>query len=316
MDVSEVLVDYLHDIRHLSQGTRQQYQYHLTEFAQWTAQEGIHLEQVNNRVVQSFLEWVRATHKPHKNGKEALSTRTLVGYVQSLKAFLNWCFNDEEYGDLVTLKTIKRLKMPKSEQFLKEVFTDEELAALFEACKDHSKPHEYQLRDMAIVAVLIDTGVRASELRTLQIGHVFLARDAKEDSYLKVMGKGRKEREIPLGNRARRALNRYIRQYRKNTKKTDPVFWSRQGGPLAPVSLKDILVRLRDLAGLPEDLDVNLHKFRHSYASRFIANGGDIYDLSRLMGHSSVAVTEHYLKTIGTTAVRKRKDRRSVLDEL
>ncbi len=114
-----------------------------------------------------------------------------------------------------------------------------------------------------------------------------------EDSYVKFMGKGRKEREIPLGDRARRALNRYMRQYRKGAR-LDPVFLSRFGGILAHEALKDVLLRLKDVSTLPKDAQVKPHKFRHSFAARYMVNGGDVNDLSRLMGHSSVAIYNYW----------------------
>jgi site-specific recombinase XerD len=93
---------------------------------------------------------------------------------------------------------------------VKEVFTDEEIEALFNACKHDSKPYEYQLRDTLILALLIETGVRSQEIRTLTIDNVIFARGVNEDSYIKVIGKGQKEREIPIGNHARRTLQRYL----------------------------------------------------------------------------------------------------------
>jgi site-specific recombinase XerD len=316
MNVSDALVDYLASIKHLAPGSQQVYQQHLKVFAEWTSLQGVCLEQVNNRQVQAFLAWLSTSHKPHKRGKVQLSTHTIAAYLRNIWTFLYWCLEDEEYQQYVRYQTVKGIKMPRREQFVKEVFTDEEIEALFTACQHESKPPEYQLRDTAILAVLLDTGIRAAELRTLTIGNVTLARDIKEDSYITVMGKGSKQREIPLGNKSRRALNRYIRDYRHGAKKSDPVFLSRHGGVLAHEAFKDILLRLKELSRLPDDAQVNPHKFRHTFATRFMSNGGDVYDLSRLMGHSSVATTEGYLKSLSAKAVRTRKKHVSVLDSL
>ncbi len=313
MDVSEVLVDYLGDLKHLTKGTQILYQQHLTIFAEYCAQQGVCLEQINNRRVQSFLEWLRVSRKPKKRGQTEISSATIADYVRSISAFLHWCLSDEEYGQYLKLQTIKNIKMPRLEQTIKPVFTNEEITALFAACQDPQKTHEYQLRDTAILALLLDCGLRAAELRTLTIGNVTLARDVKEDSYICVHGKGNKWREIPLGNKACRALSRYIRQYRKCAAKTDPVFLSRYGTEMAHETLKDMLLRLATNAGVN---DCHPHKFRHSFATRFMASGGEIYDLSRLMGHSSVAITEGYLRSLSTQAIRTRKNHRSVLDEM
>lgn len=316
MEIADALVDYLQSIKHLETGSQLGYQQRLTVFAAWATLQGIALEQVNNRHVQAFLAWLKEHHRPHKAGKTELSTHTLAGYIRCIWAFLYWCLADEEYQGYVRLQTIKGIKMPRLDKFVKETFTDEEIAALFDACQHESKTHEYQLRDVAILALLLDTGIRARELRTLTIGSVVLAKTVQEDSYIRVFGKGRKERELPLGNRARRALSRYLRNYRSHATKADSVFLSRHGGPMAHETLKDILLRLKELSTLPADVQVNPHKFRHTWARKFMEQGGDIYDLSRFLGHASVAMTENYLKSLGAQAVRTRKNRKSVLDEL
>ncbi len=295
-------------------GTQRLYQQHLTVFASWCAEQRIGLEQINNKAVQAFLDYLRETRKPKKAGKTTISSHTQADYVRSILAFAHWCLRDEEYGAFVKLQTIRNIRMPRVEQTIKPVFSDEEIRSLFDACQDPHKEHEYQLRDTAILALLLDTGIRAQELRTLQVGNVFLATGPREDSYIVVMGKGRKEREIGLGNRSRRSLHRYMRQYRKSATKTDPVFLSRYGGELAHESLKDLLNRLAKLADVN---DVHPHKFRHSFASRYMQSGdGDIYDLSRLMGHSSVKISEGYLRSLSAKAVRTRTPHRSILDEL
>jgi integrase/recombinase XerD len=313
MDVASTVMDYLASITHLAKRTQVVYQQRLTCFAEWCSASEVSLEQVNNKTVQAFLEWLRTNHTPRKTGKEALSTDTIAGYVRVVWCLLYWYLEDEEYQQYVTLARVKGIKMGKLEQVVKGVFSDEELEALFAACQHPDKPHEYRLRDTAILSLLLDCGLRSAELRTLTIGNVTL--DA-EDSFITVHGKNNKWRELPLGNRTRRALGRYMRQYRRGAAKMETVFVSRHGGPLAHESLKDILLRLKAVSGLPAECQVNPHKFRHSYSARFMATGGDVYDLSRLLGHSSVSITEGDIKSLSASAVRRRKERPSVLDQL
>jgi integrase/recombinase XerD len=313
MDVASAIMDYLASIKHLSKRTQAGYKQRLGVFSEWCSGQGIPLEQVNNKTVQRFLEWLRMNHKPRKSGKGELSTHTTAGYVRALWTLLYWCLDDEEYSQYVKMQVVKGIKMPRLEQTVKGVFTDEELEALFAACSHPNKPHEYQLRDAAILSLLLDCGLRSAELRSLTIGNIALDAD---DAYISVHGKNNKWRELPLGTRARRSLGRYLRQYRHGAAKSEPVFLSRHGGQLAHESLKDILLRLKAVSGLPADVAVNPHRFRHSYSARFMANGGDVYDLSRMLGHSSVAITEGYLKSLSASAVRKRRDRPSVLDQL
>jgi site-specific recombinase XerD len=307
VDVASAVADYLMDQGHIAKRSLIQYRQRLQMFAAWCGQQHVTLEQVNNRSVQAFLEHLREHSAPSKHDKSHISSRTVGNYALNIIVFLRWCLRDEEYAAYVTLARVSGVRMPRQDKVLKESYTDKEIAALFEACAHPKKRHEYQLRDTALLSLLLDTGIRAGELRTLTIGNVTLATDPREDSYIKVMGKGRKEREIPIGAKTRRQVARYIRGYRQGAKKTDPLFISRQGDTqMVHSGLKDILLRLKKFSSLPEDAQVNPHKFRHTFASRFMQKGGDIYTLSRLLGHSSVVITEHYLTTLGVDIGRVR----------
>ncbi len=316
MEVESAVTDYLLDISHLEHTSQTGYRQRLTVWASWCLLHQVTLSAVNNRNVQAFLAWLKAERRPKKRGEKQLSSHTIAGYVRFIRTFLYWCTRDEEHASHVKLSQVKGIKTPRTEQAVKPTFSDVELVLLFDACKHPSKPYDYQLRDTAIVSVLVDTGIRAAELRTLTMARVTLASLQARESYLTVMGKGRREREVPLGNRARRALARYLREVRRGASPTDPVFLSRHGGQLSHEALKDILGRLKALSRLPAHVAVNPHKFRHSYSTRFLAQGGDLYDLSRFLGHRSTLSTEEYIKTLGAAQVRRRKERTSVLDHL
>ncbi|OLB33282.1 MAG: hypothetical protein AUG45_05660 [Ktedonobacter sp. 13_1_20CM_3_54_15] len=90
----------------------------------------VQLQQVNHRKVQEFLDWLKANHTSHKTGVNEISSRTISNYVRKIHSFLDWCLEDEEYSQFVKLQTIKGIKMPHVEQFVKEVFTDEEIESL------------------------------------------------------------------------------------------------------------------------------------------------------------------------------------------
>jgi integrase/recombinase XerD len=320
VDIAPVITDYLSDLGHLNKRSRKHYQQQLRTFASWCEQENIALEQVNNRTLHAFLDWLRE-HRSSSRSGQPISSRTVWDYANNIVVFLHWCMRDEDYTSYVTLARVKNIRMPRKDKVLKETFTEVEIDALFEACQNPQKRwHDYQLRDEALLSLLLDTGIRAAEIRTLTIGHVTLATDPDEDSYVKVMGKGRKEREIPIGKKTRRRIARYLRAYRQEAGKNDPLFYSRQGGgELTHSGLKQILLRLKKFSSLPEDVDVNPHKLRHTFSARFMRSGGDIYTLSRLLGHASVTVTEHYLTTLGVDIGRARSRRAayiSIVDTL
>jgi integrase/recombinase XerD len=318
VNVLEAITDYLCDQGHLEKRSLKSYRQRLSVFGKWCEQEHIELENINNRVVQTFLDYLREYHASSRRDRP-ISSHTIYDYTNYIVIFLHWCLRDEEHAQYVSLARVENIRMPRKDKILKKVFTGEEIDMLFDACQDVRKKHEHQLRDTALVSLLIDTGVRAEELMTLTLGNVMLAKDPDEDSYIWVFGKERKEREIPLGNKTRRRIARYLRECRKGAKKSDPLFLSRQGGRLVHSALRDLLRRLKQFSDLPEDVDVNPHKFRHTFASRFMREGGDIYTLSRLLGHSSVVTTEQYLMTLGVDIGRTRSRRAkyiSVVDRL
>jgi site-specific recombinase XerD len=132
-----------------------------------------------------------------------------------------------------------------------------------------------------------------------------------DDSYLKVNGKGRKQREVPLGRHSRTALRRYITRYRRPKDKAEKrVFLSRTGTPLTLSGLDQII---REIASRARIKGAHAHRFRHTFACQYLVNGGDVYKLSRLMGHSSVKITERYL---GAVKAKQARQGQSVLDHL
>lgn len=314
--VEEVAQEYFASIKSLKEKTQQEYRYKLGLFCKWCTTHSILLCNVSSRVVDDFLLHMKNTHKSCKLGKKEISSNTLASEVRVIKAFLNWCLQDEQYSQYVKPIVISRIKMPKITQEIIQTFTPAQISALLRACDDEQSEH-LQLRDRAIIAVLLDTGIRAAELCTLTLANVIL--DAK-DSYLRVFGKGDKWGEVGLGEQSRKALRKYIRMFREPTiehTKEDVnqarVFVNRSGNPLTVNGLDQIIERLGEWAKI-ENVRCSPHTFRHTFSRMFMENGGDIYRLSKLLRHSSVKTTEEYLKSLQQSEARK--GAKSVLDNL
>lgn len=337
--VSDVVADFLAsaEVKRLRPGTQYEYKNALTSFSDWCGSQQVMLHQINANAVQLFLEHLQSTHIPSKTSATQLSSHTLASYVKTIKRFLNWCLLDEQYSEQVKATTIARIKKPKLDEIVLDTFTPEDIEALKKACSKEESEH-LRLRDLAIIAVLLDTGIRATELTTLTIEHVHL--DPK-DSYIRVYGKGRKWGEVGLGEESRRLIGKYIRQFREPTiehrletqdgkrmKLWSPrekaaarrqysqgqrLFVNRAGQPLTKSGLYQIITRLGEWAGI-EGVRCSPHTFRHTFAVTFIRQGGDIYTLSRLLRHTSVKVTENYLRSLQQTEARK--GAKSVYDNL
>jgi len=314
--VEEVAQEYFASIKRLKEKTQQEYRYKLGLFCKWCTNNSIYLRDISSRVVDDFLLHMKATHTSCKSGQKEISSNTIASEVRVIKAFLNWCLQDEEYSKYVKPIVISRIKMPKITQEIIQTFTPAQISALLRAC-DKEKSEHLQLRDRAIIAVLLDTGIRAAELCTLTLSNVIL--DAK-DSYLRVFGKGDKWGEVGLGEQSRKALRKYIRMFREPTieyAKEDinqsVVFVNRSGNPLTVNGLDQIIERLGERAKI-ENVRCSPHTFRHTFAKMFMQNGGDVYKLSKLLRHSSVKTTEDYLKSLQQSEARK--GTKSVLDNL
>lgn len=140
---------------------------------------------------------------------------------------------------------------------------------------------------------------------------------APKDAYVKVFGKGRKWREVPLlkfaplddhsrfqiDHKARRLLDRYRREYRSDAKSTEVFFIGRTGDPMTVDSLGDVIEKMGIRANI-EGVRCSPHTFRHTFAVQFMRAIGDVYLLSKLLGHASVTITEQYLKSFSSKEVR------------
>ena len=305
MDVREAVTEFLHSRHTLSPATQRGYAINLGIFTAWCEAHNLSLEQLTARHVRQFVEDM--SKRPGLKGSEHLQSATIAKYAINVKTFLGWCSRDEEFEDVVSSKTVNHVAIPRIEQQVIATFTSEQVQALLRA----TERQLYDVRDRAIVSVLIDTGIRASELCGLVLKCVWLDSD---DSYIRVLGKGRKEREVPLGRAARIALRRYITRYRHPKNEAEQhVFIARGGKPLTLHGLLQVIEQLGERTRI-RDVRVSPHTFRHTFAVQFLLNGGDIYKLSRLMGHTSVKVTERYLSSVSSKQARS--DNHSVLDNL
>ncbi len=304
MELHAAFTEFLYAKDH-SPASKAWYTSRLGAFMRWTEAQGTtSVEDITAPLIRRYIDERRTA--PCKTGKP-LDSHTLHGHVRAIRAWLNWAARE----DLVDEKVPHRVSLPKREQKVLGILSPAHIELLFRA-SDQSETPEYVARDRALLAVLLDTGLRASELCTLTIDRVHFNPDG---AYFLVDGKGRKQRELPLGAKSRQLLHRYIHRARPRSNQPR-VFLAKGGTPLTAEGLARLLYRLRDRAGADRFIGapIHAHTFRHTYAVRCLEAGMDVYRLSRLMGHSSVAVTEGYLKAF--TSRQARQNAVSVLDSL
>lgn len=221
-------------------------------------------------------------HEMRRVEDGGLSPHSVHGYVRTLKAFGSW-LSEEGYA---SSHPFKRLKPPKLPETMIEILSDDEIMALVRSVNARST---LGARMYAIVLLLLDTGIRASELCTLTIDNTNL-----REGYIKVRGKGNKERMVPIGGATTKALLRYIQAFRPEPVGSGDsfVFLSDDATPLTYSGLAQALRRLGKAAGVNR---LHAHLFRHTFAVRYLMNGGDIMTLRLILGHTTLAVTQMYL---------------------
>jgi integrase/recombinase XerD len=281
----------------VSEHTWRWYEQKLKAFLDWVKEQDIsEVEDIRTTHAQAFTVRIKST--VNRYGKP-ISDYTVHGYVQVIKGFLNWAVGE----DLIEERVVKKIAMPKREQKLIQVLSNEQISLLYNSC-DSAKARWIAARDRAILAVMLDTGIRANELCTLTRDRCCLNSEAQ---YLIINGKGRKQREVGLGKKAAYGLHLYITRYRPKSSH-DYIFSSHKypDQPLTPKGLDSLLYRLRDRVGAEHFTGIRLsaHTMRHTHSYNYLKASGDVLRLSRLLGHTSVQVTENYIRCFGSQDAR------------
>ncbi len=196
-------------------------------------------------------------------------------------------------------------KPPKITRKLVSTLSDEEIRAILNTLG--TSPSD--TRNQTLFMILLDTGLRIGELVNLEMDDVHM-----DEGYLKVMGKGKKERIVPIGNNAQRALQRYLFRFRPKpiNPVTDNVFLSISSQPLTENSMKLMFTRLAKRSGVCR---LHAHLCRHTFATRFLINGGDVFSLQQILGHSTLEMIRHYVN-LASSHVTIQHQKFSPLDRL
>ncbi|MVN85316.1 tyrosine-type recombinase/integrase [Deinococcus sp. HMF7620] len=206
-------------------------------------------------------------------------------HFRALRGVFGWAVADE----LLERDPTKRLERPRKPQKLMETLSPDEYRLLLaEARKGPQKS-----RDTALLVTLFDTGLRLAEVASLQVTDVRLT-----EGHLRVVGKGNKERVVPLGLRSTEAVDRYIRKARKPKHPCIPnVFLGRSGEPLTRSGVSQLLADLAAAVSIPR-AHAAPHAFRRAFAVNYLRNGGDVFSLQHVLGHTSLEMTRRYVNLL------------------
>ncbi len=212
------------------------------------------------------------------------NARSQARIVSGMRAFYRYLIYARQREDDPT----ELLDAPKIGMHLPDVLTVEEIQRIMEVI-DLSTPEGH--RNRAMIEVMYGCGLRVSELVTLRLSNLFF-----EDGFIKVVGKGNKERLIPIGKTAMKMVNLYINGKRKLLKikkgEEDYVFLNRRGAHLTREMVFMLVKKWVKAAGI--DKTVSPHTFRHSFATHLIEGGADLRAVQEMLGHESITTTEIY----------------------
>lgn len=225
--------------------------------------------------LKEMLEWVNS---------RGISPRTQARIISGVKSFYKFLLIEEK----VEKDPTALLDAPKVGRKLPEVLSVEEIDTIINAVD--TKKAEGQ-RNKAILETLYSCGLRVSELIDLKISNLFF-----ESGFIKIEGKGNKERLVPISNKAIKEINLYLSEYRRNLRihgpHEDVLFLNRRGKKLSRVMIFTIIKNITKK--LKIDKNISPHTFRHSFATHLIDGGANLRAVQEMLGHESIITTEIY----------------------
>lgn len=278
MSPTEALNQFLSYIqleKNYSSHTVREYESDIVEFFRFLEAEGVtELEQV---------EYIHARLYVTKMYENKLSRTTISRKISAIRSFYK--FGNREFG--FKEDAFRSLYHPKKEERLPHFFYEEEMQELFKAAEGDSL---LDIRNRALLELLYATGIRVSELTSLEEVDIDLRL-----GILRVMGKGRKERYLPFGQFAHDALEHYLEVARPKLMKQTKhqvIFTNMRGEPLTPRGVRFVLNEMVKKASL--HTKIYPHMLRHTFATHLLNNGADLRTVQELLGHSQLSSTQVY----------------------
>ena len=287
--MNQLVEDFLQYLRHergQAEHTQRTYAALLNKFVAWAAKQGISdWKSVEFPHLMAFLqhERERALANQPKESERRLSGESLYLEIAALRAFYNFAQNEK----LLPANVAENLSLPRRWKRLPKALTSQEIDKLL-APETPETPKN--LCEQAVLELAYASGLRLAELRNARLEHLHL-----DAGFINVIGKGNKERVVPLGRKAVAALERYLSVGRPRLvtpRSPASVFLTKRGTPFAPVTLWLRIKQRVRRAGLSRN--VTPHMLRHSFATHLLDHGADLRVIQELLGHASISTTEVY----------------------
>lgn len=279
--MNETIERYLHALaaeRDVSPRTTEAYRSDLGQFAEWLDRGGVTgLEAVERRLLRRYVAFL---------SQRGYARRSIARKASALRSLFKWAVTH----DLLAVDPTEDLAIPKLDRPLPKVLKPAHAAEL---CASPSLETPEGLRDRAILELLYGSGLRVAELCGLDLEHLDL-----RSGRVRVLGKGRKQRQVPLGDQSVAALRAYLESARGVLMAKHPdgpdrfaLFLNSRGNRLGPRGVRERMKRYATERGLPP---VSPHGLRHSFATHLLDGGADLRTVQELLGHENLATTQIY----------------------
>ena len=270
---------WLRDERRYSPHTLDAYSRDLSDFFEYM-HELLHkvpdIKDVKTAEVRLFRSYLSS------RAAKYIDKASIARELSSIKNFYNWLARN----NIVENTALSIISSPRRSKILPKAIEVDDALNILDIAKDFSKKEWQGLRDVAIFTILYGCGLRISEALSLNMG------DINHNNFLKIKGKGNKERLVPLLPIIKEKINAYIKACPYDIKNGEPLFLGARGERISPRIVQRTLEKIRGYLGLSDNLTP--HALRHSYATHLLANGTDLRSIQELLGHASLSTTQRY----------------------
>ena len=263
--------------RGLSEHTITAYKNDLLQLANFLSKyfedNSVKVDQITRLFLRDFLRHLSVNNR---------NNRTLARKATTMKSFFQFC----EKNKYLLKNPASNLHIPKFEKHLPKCFSEKEMEELLNIPDLSSK---FGIRNRAILELIYSSGLRISEIASCKIGQIDL-----QEKLIRVIGKGNKERIVPISSKAKIAIRNYLntRDQFKSRFSVDSFFLSKSGRSLSSNEIREILSRYLDLVARTKGYSP--HSIRHSFATHLLARGADLRAVQEMLGHTNLSTTEIY----------------------
>ncbi len=278
----KLFVNYLKLEKSLSDNTINSYVFDLKLFSLYLDENSKinSSKEISEKTLIDFISYL----ENHLNKREKnYSEKSIYRMISVLKSYFKYLVIE----DIIADNPAENLDTPKISRLLPSVLTIDEVNKMLDAVDINKKPG---LRDRAILETMYASGLRVSEVISLEINNIFF-----DDGFLRIFGKGSKERIVPIGKSALNFIEKYYNSERlltKNKYSLNFIFLNFRGRKMTRMSVWNIVKKYSSLAGIKKE--IHPHTLRHTFATHLLEGGADIRIIQEMLGHSDISTTQIY----------------------